>query len=108
MTITLFITFLTIGSLATALLTEAIKKAYTNANKDYSSNVIALINAIVVGGGGTAVVYMLLNIPWTVNNIICLILMSVCVWIGSMIGFDKFKQLIEQIGAIKNEEKEDK
>ena len=83
MTITMFISILTIGAAVTSLLTEAIKKAYQNADKDYSANVIALINAIVVGGGGTAVCYMLLNIPWTVNNIICLVLMAVAVWIGS-------------------------
>lgn len=109
MTITLYITILTIGAAITALLTEAIKKAYANAEKPYSSNVIALINAIVVGGGGTAVVYMLMGIPWTVNNVICLVLMSVCVWMGSMIGFDKLTQLIKQIGAANEErEKEDK
>lgn len=109
MTITLYITILTLGAAITALLTEAIKKAYANADKPYSSNVIALINAIVVGGGGTAVVYMLMGIPWTVNNVICLVLMSVCVWMGSMIGFDKLTQLVKQIGAANEErEKEDK
>ena len=40
---------------------------------------------------------MLMDIPWTVNNIICLILMTVCVWIGSMIGYDKVAQLLKQI-----------
>lgn len=97
MSITLFITALTIGAAITALLTEAIKKAYSNAGKEYSANVIALINAVVVGCGGTAVTYMLLGVDWTVNNIICLILMGVAVWIGSMIGYDKIIQLVKQI-----------
>ena len=100
MTVTMFISILTIGAMVTGLLTEAIKKAYANAGKEYSSNLIALVDAIVVGGGGTAVAYMLLNIPWTVNNIICLVLMIIAVWIGAMIGFDKIKQLVEQIGKI--------
>ena len=100
MTVTMFISILTLGAMVTGLLTEAIKKAYANAGKDYSSNLIALVDAIVVGGGGTAVAYMLLNIPWTVNNIICLVLMIVAVWIGARIGFDKIKQLVEQIGKI--------
>ena len=97
MTITLFVTIITVGALVASLLTEAIKKMYTNARKNYSANVVALINAVVIGGLGTAVVYMLLRIPWTVNNIICLFVMVVCMWIGSMIGYDKVLQLVKQI-----------
>lgn len=101
MTVTLFVTILTIGAMVSGLLTEAIKKAYSNVNKDYSANVIALINAVVVGGGGTAVTYMLLGISWEINNIICMCLMVICVWIGSMVGYDKIIQLIKQIAESK-------
>lgn len=97
MTITLFITLLTIGSMLCTLVTEAVKKAFENAKKEAAPNVLALVNAVVVGGLGTAVAYILMGIEWTTNNIICLVLMIVCVWIGSMIGFDKIKQLVEQI-----------
>lgn len=106
MSITLFITILTIGGMVTALLTEAIKKMYANMKKDYSANIIALVNAIVVGCGGTAVVYMLMNIPWTVNNIICMILMTVAVWVASMLGFDKVLQTVNQIANISKEKSE--
>ena len=97
MSITLFITMFTVGAAAAALLTEAVKKFYANAGKECSSNVVALVSAVVIGAGGTAVVYMLMDIPWTVNNIICLILMAGCVWIGAMIGYDKVVQLLKQI-----------
>ena len=107
MTVTLFITILTLGAGVTSLLTEAIKKAYENAQKDYSANLIALVDAIVVGMGGTAVTYMLLGIPWTVNNIICMVLMAVCVWIGSMIGYDKIIQLIQQLANIPKKDEEE-
>lgn len=106
MTITLFITMLTLGAGVTSLLTEAIKKAYSNAGKEYSANMIALINALVVGCGGTAILYMLLSIPWTVNNIICLFLMGFAVWIASMVGYDKILQLLQQIANITPKEKE--
>lgn len=105
MTVTLFITIVTLGAAVSSLLTEAIKKAYNNADKEYSANVIAMINAVVVGGIGTAVVYMLRGIPWTINNIICLILMILVVWIGSMIGYDKVIQLLKQIGTVDIEKK---
>ncbi len=99
MNITLFITMFTVGAAAVTLLTEAVKKFYSNAGKECSPNVVALVDAVVIGAGGTAVVYMLMNIPWTINNIICLGLMTVCVWIGSMIGYDKVVQLLKQIEA---------
>ena len=106
MSITLFITILTIGGMVTALLTEAIKKMYANMSKDYSPNIIALVNAIVVGCGGTAVVYMLSGIPWSVNNIICLVLMSIAVWIASMLGFDKVIQTVNQIAVLSKDKTE--
>ena len=99
MTVALFVTILTVGAAASSLLTQAVKKWYENQKKNYSSNVIALINAVVIGCGGTAVTYMLISIPWSVNNIICLLIMGVCVWIGSMIGYDKVIQLIKQLGG---------
>ena len=104
MTITLFISILTIGAAITTLLTEAIKKAYDNAKKPYSANIIALINAIIVGAGGTAVTYMLSGVDWTINNIICMALMVLSVWMGSMLGFDKVLQLVNQVKDIKKNE----
>jgi len=115
MTVTLFISLFTIGSMACGLITEAVKKAYENAEKQYSANIIALVDALVVGGLGTVVAYMLLNVEWTVNNIICIVLMIVCIWLGAMLGFDKIKQTLEQIAVIipktvddKDENNEDK
>lgn len=45
--------------------------------------------------------YMLQGIPWTTNNIICLVLMGVAVWVASMIGYDKLLQLLKQIADVK-------
>ena len=100
MTITMFISILTAGSIVSSLLTEAIKQAYKNAGKESSPNIIALINSIVVGGGGTAATYMLLGIDWTVNNIICLTGSVLAVWIICMTGYDKVKQAALQLTGI--------
>lgn len=97
MTVDLFLMLLTLGSIISALLTETLKKVMENTQRNYSANVLALINAVVVGCGGTAIAYLFLNIPWSRNNIICLVLMSICVWMGSMIGYDKIIQLIVQV-----------
>ena len=47
---------------------------------------------------------MLLGIPWTVNNIICLVLMAVMIWLGAMVGFDKVIQTIGQISNLPKKE----
>lgn len=96
MTITLFISIFTAGVVGVEFLTEAIKKAYANANKAYSPNMIALINSVVIGFGGTAVTYILMDIPWTVNNVVCALLMVFVMWLGSMLGYDKVLQLLNQ------------
>ena len=109
MTITLFISIIAVGGAGvTAILTEAIKTWYRNAGKDYSPNAIALINAFVVGGCGTAVVYMLNGIEWSVNNIICLILAIFAEWLISMVGFDKVSQTMTQIATIAVKRAEEK
>lgn len=95
-------TILTVGSAANALLTEAIKKMYANDGKVYSANIVALAAAFIIGGLGTAAVYMLMSLPWTVNNIICLLIMVVSVWVASMIGYDKVLQLAKQIETVDN------
>lgn len=92
MTITLFLTLFTIGSAVSSLLTEALKKAMK-----ISSNLIALINAVVVGFAGTSAAYILMDVPFTLQNIICIVMMTVCIWVGSMIGYDKVIQTIAQI-----------
>ena len=101
MTITMFILLVTICSAVSGLFTEAIKKWFSNAGKNYSANLIALVNALVIGCGGTAIAYVLLGIAFTLSNILCLVLMSAIVWIGSMIGYDKVIQLLTQIGDMK-------
>ena len=107
MTVTLFISLFSFGSLLCGLVTEAIKKAYQNAEKEYSANIIALVDALIVGGVGTATAYMLMGIPWTVNNVICLVLMCVVIWLGAMLGFDKVLQTITQISNLPKTVKED-
>ena len=101
MTVTMFILLITICSAVSALLTEGIKTWYQNAGKNYSANLIALINAAIVGCGGTATAYILMDIDFTLPNILCLVLMSGAVWLGSMIGYDKVVQLVTQVGGIK-------
>ena len=106
MTITLFIVLATICCAVSTLLTEGIKQWFINkAQKNYSANLIALVNATVVGCGGTAIAYVLLGIPFVLPNVLCLVLMCGVVWLGSMVGYDKVMQLVKQITNTNNTEK---
>ena len=93
MTVELFMFLFGFGSIVSALLTQAVKQAF----KDLSSNVIALIDAVVVGVLGTGAVYILMGIEWSFANIVCLALMSFSIWLGSMVGYDKVMQTIGQL-----------
>lgn len=105
MTVSLFISILVAGSILSGLLTQAIKVWYRNENKEAPPNIVALINAIVCGGGVTAVVYMLLAIPFTINNIILLVVLIFFSWLGSMVGYDKITQTVGQMAATLNRNK---
>lgn len=93
MTVTIFLMIFGICSVATGLITEAIKKLIS----DRTPNLIALITALVTGCGGTAAYYLFSGIPFTVTNIVALILMGIATAVGAMIGYDKVVQGIKQI-----------
>lgn len=93
MTIDLFIYLFTIGSAVSSLLTQAVKKALPNV----SSNILALVDSVAVGIIGTVFAYILLDITFTAKNIVSIVLMAVCIWIGSMLGYDKVTQTIKQL-----------
>ena len=97
MTINIFIMLLTIYSVATSLIVEAIKKLLDESNKKYAPNLLAFIVAILIGIFGTLIYYQLYSIAFTANNIICAILLGYMSGIGAMVGFDKVKQLIGQL-----------
>ena len=102
MTGSLFLSLFAASAIITSLLTQAIKITCSNAGKTISPNLLALINAFVVGGAGTAIAYVLLSIPFNVTNIIYIILMIATTWLGSTVGYDKVAQMLAQLKIIKN------
>lgn len=100
MNIQTFIILLTILATVTSLLTEAVKSFLDAEQVKYASNMLVLFIAIVVGCLGTAVYYIAVDVDITLLNIILLFFMGICNWIGAMVGYDKVKQAIEQIGGL--------
>ena len=96
MNVTMFITLVTVFATATSLITEAVKKVLDGKGVKYASNIVVCIVAAIVGIGGTAAYYAIAGLPWTASNIVCMVLMGIAVAVGSMIGYDKVIQAIEQ------------
>ncbi|MDO5572964.1 MAG: hypothetical protein Q4G60_03180 [bacterium] len=97
MTLELFLGLLTICAAITAMMTQALKKVFEDKQLTYSSNMIALVVAIVIGLSVSAVAYLLLDIPFSALNIIMMFLLAAGNWLGAMVGYDKVMQLITQI-----------
>ena len=98
MTTTMFLMLLSAFSVISSLVTEGIKKI-VNDKANLSYNIVALIVALIIGGVGCAIYYQLNAIPFTVNNIIYIVLMGLASGLGSMVSYDKVKQAIIQIAS---------
>lgn len=96
MTTTMFLILLSAFSAVSSLVTEGIKNITTD-KVNLSYNIVALVTALIIGGGGTAVYYQLNNVLFTVNNVIYAVLMGLASGLVSMVGFDKVKQAILQV-----------
>lgn len=103
-----YVIMIGICSALSSLVTEAIKITAKNAGKKWSSNLIALIDAVVVGGGVPIIFYIYNDIPFNLKNIVTIICLIGLTWIGSTVGFDKVKQMFIQLFGTKTKEvKED-
>lgn len=98
MTITTFLVLLAGFAAITSVVTEGIKKLLDGQGVEYASNIVVLIIAVVVGCGGTAIYYVNYQIPFNALNSVYLALMGVANWLSAMVGYDKVKQAIEQLG----------
>lgn len=96
MTINLFIVLVTILSLVSSLLTEAVKATIGTTKPTL---VVAIISAIVGWAGGIAA-YILMGIAFTPVSIVALVLLAPVIWIGSTCGYDKVIEIIKQIGKL--------
>lgn len=99
MTAATILTLLTLFATFTALITEGVKKILDSLKVKYASNVLVLFVALIVGCGGTALYYVNYQVPFTALNSVYLALMGLGNWLGSMVGYDKVKQAVSQLGA---------
>lgn len=98
MTVTVFLVILAVCAVATSLLTEGVKKFLNELGVPYAANILVLIIAVVVGCGATAIYYVNHQVPFNALNSVYLALMGVANWLGAMLGYDKVRQAIAQVG----------
>lgn len=99
MTVTTFLILLTICATVTSLVSEGVKKFLDELKVKYASNILVLIVALIIGCGATALYYVNYQVPFTALNSVYLALMGLANWLGAMLGYDKVKQAISQIGG---------
>lgn len=82
----------------TTLTVEAIKKLLNDKQIQYSSNLLAAIVAVVLTLCVSVAYVLYFAVPLSVQVIISIIALIYLSFLCATIGFDKIKQLIEQIG----------
>lgn len=97
MTVQIFLMLLTVFSTVTSIVTQGVKAFLDTTKATYSSNIVALFVAVIVGAGGTIIYYIANGIEWTLLNYIMIFIMALANWLGAMLGYDKVKQAITQI-----------
>ena len=100
MTVELFLMVLTILSIVTSFVTEGVKKFLDSVEVKYAANIVVLAVAVIVGGIGTPIFYVIAGMEWSALNIACIFLMMVANWLGAMLGYDKVMQAIAQIKGV--------
>lgn len=84
-----FLIGLMVVSTLTSLVTEAIKKIFTEHNKVYHSNTLAGIVAVLLSiaiGIGYAIIA---SVTFTAQFVVCVIALMFMSWLCAMVGYDK-------------------
>lgn len=97
MSVTVFLSLLSLFSAVTGIATEGVKRVLDDCGIKYISNIVALIVALVVGCCGTAVYYLQSCIDFTVINVVYMVLLSLASGLSAMVGYDKVMQVIERV-----------
>lgn len=96
-------TALLIVSLVTNLTVEGIKKLLDEASVKYSSNLLAVIVAIVVSGAVSAIYLIMNDIAFTLKIGVQIIVIMYLGFLISTVGYDKIIQMIGQIKSSEND-----
>ena len=88
-------------STTTSLVTEAIKKFLVGHNIKYSANTLTGIVAVVLSLLLSIGYLILTSTTLTAQITVCIIALMFGSWLSAMTGYDKVKQVIDQLKNIK-------
>lgn len=92
------ISALAIIAAITSLTVEAIKKILDEKGVSYSSNLLAMIVAIILTIAVCVGYVLYYGIPFTIQTVIIMIALVFLSFLSATVGYDKVKMLIEQLG----------
>ena len=95
-----FLFLLSFFAALTSLVVEAIKKIIKD-KENRCDNLIALITALIIGFVGTLAYFYFNGEVFTMKNFIFAIFMGFASGLSAMVGYDKVKELISQLGKQK-------
>ena len=88
---------LLIVSLLTNLTVEGIKKLLDKSDKNYSSNLLAVIVAIIIAIALSAGYLLLNDVTFNAKILVEIVVLIYLSFLASTVGYDKVIQMIEQI-----------
>ena len=84
----------------TSLTLHAIKKILDEKEIQYSSNILAVIVSTVLTVWGSMAPVIYFSIPFSPQLVVIVIALTYLSFLTATVGFDKVRQLIQQIGRI--------
>lgn len=84
-----FLTGLLIVSTLTGLVTEALKKMFTELKVTFPPNTMAAIVSAVLSVAIGAGYVILAGMSFTANIVVCIIALAFASWLCAMVGYDK-------------------
>jgi len=85
-------------SVLTSLTVEAIKKILNEKKVEYSSNLLAVIVSTILTVALCVGYTLYFGEPFTIQKVIIMIALTFLSFLSATVGFDKIKQLFEQMG----------
>lgn len=85
-------------SVLTSLTVEAIKKILNEKQVEYSSNLLAVIVSTILTVAMCVGYTLYFDEPFTIQKVIIMIALVFLSFLSATVGFDKVKQLFEQMG----------
>ena len=101
MNITVALIALAFSTSLTTLTVEGIKKLLDAKQIKYESNLLAAIVAVALSIIAALMYILYYSIPFNAQTLVLTICFAFFTWLGSMVGFDKIKQLLQQLAQRK-------